>query len=135
VDRGRISALALFAGLPAQELDALAGAASWLEVEPGQAIATERDFGHALFVIESGTAEIVRDGAVVATVGPDDLIGEMAVLSSGRRTASIVPTTAMRLVALFKRDVWELERRAPQAMQRLRTVLDERRGAAGRSSG
>jgi hypothetical protein len=47
--------------------------------------------------------------------------------ADGRCTASIVPVTRMQLLALFKRDVWELERRAPLAMARLRALLDERR--------
>jgi len=33
----------------------------------------------------------------------------------------------MRLIALFKRDVWALDRRAPVMTERLRAVLDERR--------
>jgi CRP/FNR family transcriptional regulator, cyclic AMP receptor protein len=67
---------------------------------------------------------------VVATVGPGDVIGEMAVLATGRRTATIVATTTLRLWSLFKRDVWKLEERAPGAAERLRGVLDERRQAA-----
>jgi hypothetical protein len=33
----------------------------------------------------------------------------------------------MRLIALFKRDVWALDRRAPAATERLRAMVDERR--------
>jgi hypothetical protein len=33
----------------------------------------------------------------------------------------------MRLIALFKRDVWALDRRAPVATQRLRAMVDGRR--------
>jgi hypothetical protein len=32
----------------------------------------------------------------------------------------------MRLIGLFKRDVWELDRRAPGAIERLQALLDER---------
>jgi hypothetical protein len=44
----------------------------------------------------------------------------------GLRTASVVATSPMRLIMLFKRDVWALDRRAPVMIQRLRAVLDER---------
>jgi CRP-like cAMP-binding protein len=54
-------------------------------------------------------------------------VGEVAVLSSGRRTASVIATSPMRLIALFKRDVWALDRRAPLVAQRLLTALDEHR--------
>jgi hypothetical protein len=33
----------------------------------------------------------------------------------------------MRLIALFKRDVWALERRSPEAARRLRELITARR--------
>jgi hypothetical protein len=45
------------------------------------------------------------------------------VLVSGRRTASVVATSPMRVLVLFKRDVWALEREAPEATRRLSDVF------------
>ena len=45
----------------------------------------------------------------------------------GRRTASVVATSPMRLIALFKRDVWALEERSPEVVGRLRALIAERR--------
>ena len=96
--------------------------------------------GYSLYAIESGTADVVINGETVRTIGAGDVVGEMAVLISppdwsappevaigGLRTASVVATSPMRLIMLFKRDVWELNQRAPVMTQRLRAVLDERR--------
>jgi len=125
VERARLAAIPLFAGLPERELDAVAHAASELEVASGDALMTEGEFGHALFAIEDGAAEVSIDGASVGAVGPGDVIGEIAVLASGRRTASVVATTPLRVIALFKRDVWALDQRAPEAARRLRTALEK----------
>jgi len=125
VERARLAAIPLFAGLPERELDAVAHAASELEVAAGDALMTEGEFGHALFAIEDGAAEVSIDGASVGAVGPGDVIGEIAVLASGRRTASVVATTPLRVIALFKRDVWALDQRAPEAARRLRTALEK----------
>ena len=73
--------------------------------------------------IETGTADVLRDGQVVGTVGPGDVVGEIAVIAAGRRTATVVATSPMRLIAVFKRDVWALERSAPQVAERLRALL------------
>jgi CRP/FNR family transcriptional regulator, cyclic AMP receptor protein len=127
VERERLPSLPIFEGLPEAELDAVAEAIWTVELEQGQPVATEGDFGHTLFFVEQGSADVVRDGTVLATVGPGDLVGEIAVLASGRRTASVVATSPMRLLAVFKRDVWGLERRAPEAARRLQAVLDARR--------
>ncbi len=135
MDRERIAVLSFFAGLPEQELDALAGAASELEFAAGDALTTEGDFGHTLFVIESGSAEVTRDGARVALLGPGDVVGETAVLASGRRTASVVATSPLRAITMFKRDVWTLERAAPEAARRLRDALEERRHTSAPTGG
>ena len=120
-----MAAIPVFDGLPEGELDVIANAASELEIGAGEAVTSEGEFGHALFAVETGTAEVSIDGATVGAVGPGDVIGEIAVLASGRRTASVVATTPLRVIALFKRDVWALDEHAPEAARRLRAALEQ----------
>ena len=140
MEPSRVAAIPFFSDLPEDELAAIAGAAFEIEIAPGQALASEGRIGHSLVAIESGTAEVVMEGATVRTVGAGDVVGELAVLAfppdpfaasevaeGGLRTASVVATSPMRLIGLFKRDVWALDRQAPVATRRLRAVLDERR--------
>jgi CRP-like cAMP-binding protein len=129
VEPSRLADIPLFAGLAETELTTIAAAASEVEVAEGQMVATEGDFGHALYAIESGTAEVRSEGALLRTLGPGDPFGEIAVISSGRRTASVIATSPMRLIALFKRDVWALERQTPELAKRLRAMLDGYRGS------
>lgn len=128
MDRSRVAAVAALAGLPEQELDAVADAASEREFAAGDTVMSEGDFGHSLLLIEDGSAEISIDGTTVGVAGPGDVVGEIAVLASGRRTASVVATSRLRVIALFKRDIWALERAAPEAARRLRAALEEHRG-------
>jgi CRP-like cAMP-binding protein len=130
METARLAAIPLFSGLDDEDLAAIASAASEVEGTKGQNLATEGDFGHALYAVESGTADVIADGKKVATLGPGDVFGEIAVLASGRRTASVVATSPMRLIALFKPQVWALERQAPVAAERLRSLMAERRNAA-----
>jgi CRP-like cAMP-binding protein len=125
MDHGRVAALTFFAGVPEEELDAVARAASVREFAVGEVLMTEREFGHSLFLVEAGSADVSIDGAQVGVVGPGDVIGEIAVLASGRRTASVVATSPVRVIALFKRDVWALDREAPEAARRLRAAIEE----------
>jgi len=96
--------------------------ATEVEIPSGQALAAEGRIGHSLFAVESGTADVVIDGATVRTIATGDVVGEIAVFASspdrfaapevaegGLRTASVVATSPMRLIALFKRDVWALK--------------------------
>jgi CPA1 family monovalent cation:H+ antiporter len=130
VDISRLATVPLFAGLDETELAAIAAAASEVEATEGQTLATEGDFGHALYVIESGTAEVSANGTALRTLGPGDVFGEIAVIASGRRTASVVATSPMHLIALFKRDVWALERDSPDITERLRALIAHHMTAA-----
>jgi CRP/FNR family transcriptional regulator, cyclic AMP receptor protein len=114
------------AGIPDEELEAVAGAASEREFAPGETLMSEGDFGHGLFLIEEGAAEVSVEGTSVGEVGPGEVVGEVAVLASGRRTASVVATSPVRAISFFKRDVWALERTAPEAAGRLRAAIRER---------
>jgi CRP-like cAMP-binding protein len=125
VDRERIALHPFLAGVPGDELDAVASAASEREFAAGETLMSEGDFGHCLFLVEDGAAEVSVDGITAGTVGPGEVIGEVAVLASGRRTASVVATTPIRAISFFKRDVWGLERTAPETARRLRAAIKE----------
>jgi len=128
MDRDRLAAIPFFKGLSDDELDAVARVAEEREFAAGDPMTLEGDFGHCTFVIEAGTAQASVDGRHVDELGPGAVVGEVAVLSSGRRTASVVATSPVRALALFKRDVWALERDAPETAERLRDALERHLG-------
>lgn len=126
MDTARLRAIPLFAALSAEELAALAEVAVEQWVEQDAAIATEGEFGHAFFAIEAGEAEVRQGDEAIGRLGPGDVFGEIALLASGRRTASVVALTPMRLISLFKTDVWRLEREVPAVAEALRDTVGER---------
>jgi CRP-like cAMP-binding protein len=129
VETSRLAAIPLFAGLDEADLDTIAAVASEVEAVEGRSLATQGDFGYALYAVESGTAEVSANGSLLRTLGPGDVFGEIAVIASGRRTASVAATSPMRLIVLFNRDVWALEQQAPEAAARLRALVEERQAA------
>jgi hypothetical protein len=70
MESSRVAAIPFFADLPEDELAAVASVASEVEIASGQALAAEGGIGHSLFAIESGTADVVMEGATVRTIGP-----------------------------------------------------------------
>ncbi len=142
MDSSRVAAIRFFADLPQADLAAVADVAFEVEVDTGQELAKEQGLGHAVFAVESGTADIVIGGSTVRKIGTGDVVGEIAVLASapdasaapetaegGQRTASVVATSPMRLIGLFRRDVWALDRQAPAAARRLRETMERHRAA------
>jgi CRP-like cAMP-binding protein len=120
-----LDAIPLFATLDEQERDQLAAICSEVEVDAGTTLVHEGDFGFALYAIVSGSAEVSRNGQVVRRLGPGDVFGEIAVLSGGRRTASVTATSPTRVVAVMNRDVWRLEREHPDTGAALRQTISD----------
>ncbi len=130
-----LATLPLFGGMSGEQLGHIATSCEELEVEEGTVLLREGDFGHAVFAIRSGTADVVHDGAVINTLGPGDYFGEIAVMSGGRRSASVVATSPLRLVTIFNREIWRLEREAPEIASVLRSTIAARVGDGAQSSG
>ena len=118
-----LAEIPLFASLPETERERLAQVCSDVHVEAGTTPVLEGDFGFAMYAIVSGSANVSQDGAFVRALGPGDVFGEIAVLSGGRRTASVTATTPMQLVVVLNRDVWQLERDHPEAGAALRKTI------------
>jgi CPA1 family monovalent cation:H+ antiporter len=129
VNRTRPEGRPFFGGLPARERDGIADVATEREFAAGESLTSEGDFGHCLFVIESGSAAVSTNEPVTRAINPGSVVGEIAVLASGRRTASVVAATPVRAVAFFKRDVWNLEQTAPELERRFREALGEHVGS------
>jgi CPA2 family monovalent cation:H+ antiporter-2 len=126
VDAARIASIPLFAELDDVQRERLAEVVGEVEADAGTQLASEGDFGYAMFAIEEGSAEVRREGVPLATLGPGDVFGEIAVLTSGRRIASVVALTPVRLLTLLNRDVWRLERDHPAVAESLRGIVRRR---------
>ena len=131
MDTSRIAAVPLIADLPAAELDELAAAMSGLEVEAGAKVISLDNYGTAIYFIEQGHADVLPDGGqTTQTLGPGDTFGEIALLLTGERTASVVATTPMRLLSLSGQDFERIRTRVPELERSLRRLGVERVGRA-----
>ena len=84
----------LFAGLDARAIEALGGFTFRKTFEPGELIVEEGRTGNGLFIVMSGSAEVVKglqtaNPRTVAKLGAGEPIGEMALLGEWPRSASV----------------------------------------------
>lgn len=80
-----------FAGLPVDDLEAIAAIGSTVTFEPGAAIVTEGEMGDGMYVMLSGTAEVDVGGRFHALT-EGDFFGEMALISARKRIATVKAT-------------------------------------------
>ena len=99
--------LPVFHGLDSEQLNRILEHGEWITAAHGDRLVTQGEPGDRFYVIESGRAEIVRDGAVLDSVSKGMYFGEVALLRDVPRTATVVAVTPMRVFAL-DRDGFEL---------------------------
>ena len=90
----------LFASLSADQLEQIAVAMSGVDLSPGETIIEQGAQGDNFYVVESGTVDIFVHGSKVASRGPGDSFGELALLYNSPRAATVVAATPAHLWAL-----------------------------------
>jgi CRP/FNR family cyclic AMP-dependent transcriptional regulator len=86
----------LFAGVKPKDLKRLEKRMSERSFGEGDTITTEGESGIGFFVIEDGNASVSIGGKIVRTLGPGEHFGEIALIDSGPRSATIVASTDLR---------------------------------------
>jgi CRP/FNR family cyclic AMP-dependent transcriptional regulator len=127
LDASRLKSIPLFQTVSDEELEQIAPFAEEVQVEAGKELVKEGDYSYEFMAIEEGTAEVLRSGEHVADLGPGDFFGEIGLLEKDRRTATVVAKTDMRLITLTGWDMKRMEKAMPEAVDRVRAVIEERR--------
>ena len=79
----------LFAPLSMVVIEQLAGALEPVRYPAGTSVVVQGESGDAYYLIRTGHAGVVRDGVRIASVGPGDGFGEIALLDDRPRTATV----------------------------------------------
>ena len=127
MDASRLKSIPLFEDVPDEELGQIATFAQEVTVDEGRELVREGDFSYEFMTIEEGEAEVTRHGEHVADIGPGDFFGEVGLLEKTLRNATVTAKTPMRLVTLTGWDLKRMERHIPDAIERVRAVLEERK--------
>ena len=127
MDASRPAPLGVLADLPAAELDELASVVKEVELETGATFITADGYGTAVYFIEQGEAQ-VQDSDRNATYvrGPGEAVGEIALLLTGQRTATVVARTPLQLLSLSGHDFERIRQRVPELERSLRRLGLER---------
>ena len=127
MDASRLKSISLFAPFSDDELKVIATFAQEESVSEGEVLVREGDWAYELMAIEEGTARVERGGEHIADLKAGDFFGEVGVLESERRTASVIASSPMRLIVLTRWEIKRLEKQLPEAVEQLRRTVEERR--------
>ena len=106
----------MFHDLDRRELAAVEKILYRREYEADEVIFRQNDPGVGMYVIERGRVEIVHEttGRVLASLGPGEFFGEIALLNETPRSARAVATAPSVLHGLFQAELYDLVERAPR---------------------
>lgn len=126
MDANRLKSIPLFGDLTDHERARVAHWADEVEVEEGKHLADQGDYAYEFFVIEEGSAAVTRDGEMITELGPGDFFGEIALMETDRRTATVTASSHMHLLVMHGRDFREMASEMPHVAEKIRTAIQER---------
>jgi serine phosphatase RsbU (regulator of sigma subunit) len=121
-----LSSVGIFAGLPD---DALAEIASLLveqTLAAGQPVFEKGEMGTCMYIIASGRVRVLDGPRIVDDLGPGEVFGEMAVLDSAPRSASVAALEDTSLFGLEQEALYSLLATRPEVAKGIIAVLTER---------
>jgi CRP-like cAMP-binding protein len=121
-----LASVPLFAACSKRELQAIARASVEVEIQEGRTFVEQGQTGREAFIIVEGEAAVTRNGRKIATFGPGDCVGELALLDRGPRTASVTALTPMRVLVLGPREFSGLLDEVPTLTHKLLAALATR---------
>jgi CRP-like cAMP-binding protein len=116
----------LFKDLDKKHLQRLAQLATRLDLPEGKELIREGEPGHEFVVVLKGEVEVRHDDKVIATRGPGDFVGEIALLADRPRTATVVTKTPVAVEVIGRREFLTMLDNEPEIAAQLEQAMKDR---------
>jgi CRP-like cAMP-binding protein len=119
--------VALFKGCSKRELGEIARIADEIDFPAGKTLITQGEPGKQCFVLIEGSVDVVKGGKKVPEMrGGSEIFGEIALLSGGPSTATVITTTPARALVIGPQQFQSLLERWPSIQRRVLHAMSER---------
>ena len=116
----------LFSRLSDHELERVSSLADVVDLPKDRVIMTQGQLGWEMFVLVTGSARVERDGQSLGERGPGEVLGEIALLDGGPRTATVTLSQPSRLLVLARPDFQTLVDEFPEIRLRIMETVAHR---------
>jgi|ERR671922_1250781 cAMP-dependent protein kinase regulator len=126
MDESRLRSIELFESLPRDARRVIAQHADEIDVDEGTNLVRQGEFAYEFFVIENGSAEVLRDGERIAELGPGDFLGEMGIVGKIVRNATVTTTAPSDVIVMTEQAFRSMSRSNPDVASRIAAAVEER---------
>src|SRR5947199_5727185 len=116
----------MFSACSKKELEKIGRASDEIHVDPGHVLVEEGKPGHEFFLILDGTANVLRNGRKVATLGRGQYFGELSLLDRGPRSATVKAATDLDVLVLGQREFGGVLDSVPALSRKLLAAMASR---------
>ena len=102
------------------------GARNVVTLDPGHVIFSEGEPGTNMYVIMSGSASVSLGNDVLEIAKPGALLGEMALVDSSARSATVIAGSSCRVISIDRPQFNVLVRESPEFAVHVMTVMSSR---------
>ena len=128
-----IANVVLFSGCDNKEIAQIASLTTEVDIPEGKVLAREGEPGREFYVILDGKADVQIGDKQVATLGPGDFFGEMALLDQGPRVATVTASSNMEVAVLDPREFVSLIEEHPGVARKVLKIMASRLREAERA--
>ena len=121
-----LAKIPLFKECTKKELQAVSRLVTPINVKAGKVLTKEGDAGREFMIIASGSASVRRKGRKIATLGPGDFFGELALLAGVPRTATVIAESDMVVEALNRAEFATLLDESPSIARKVLSAVAKR---------
>jgi CRP-like cAMP-binding protein len=122
----------IFSACTNKQLEHVARLVTEVNFPPGFTLMREGTLAHEFVIVESGTASVKKGGRKIASIGPGDVVGELALILDRPRNATVVADSEITLLAVDARSFEPLLDEVPGLARRLLTTVAERLADSGK---
>lgn len=123
-----------FGVLPDKELKRIVKHCELVTYAEGTTLMEQDDRGQECFVVDRGTIRVEADGVVLGSIGRGEVLGEVALLDRGKRTASAIAETRVEAWVISSREFTALLEDHPVLARRVASGLSARLRKADKSA-
>jgi CRP/FNR family transcriptional regulator, cyclic AMP receptor protein len=122
----RLRDVPMFRHLSKSELERVSGWLQAYSVPAGDLLVREGASAQEFFLIEEGEAAVLQDGERIAVLGAGDFFGEIGLVETNRRTATIIAATPMDVIVMYRPEFEQMEKELPTVADQIRATIKAR---------